>query len=200
MTQNNSKVNYLPDLIEKTRKSHIEAEKRLLRYDKLSKQANVYYACLTVLLSLLSFCFPQCQLIAFLAIGISVTLTIIAVFASMQNFGSRAIDMKYSYLSLQELWFDFDNELQNETLEERADRLGREYVHILQRTENHTEKDYERIIETKRQHNPESCDKESLKKTARHKSYAWEILIYGSPLLIILVLVFLYQGIIYVCI
>lgn len=142
-----AKSEYLPVLIEQTRKAHIEAEKRLLWYDRLSKRINVYYACLTVLLSLLSFCFPQCHLIGFLAIGVAVTLTVSAVFASMQDYGTRAMQMRYSYLALQELHFEFDDVLGDEDCERRADRLGRKYTSVLFRTENHDEQDYWRSLQ-----------------------------------------------------
>lgn len=196
MPQERNKASYLPSLIEKTRKAHIQAEKRLLYFDQLTKHANVYYACLTVLFSLLSFCFPHHQLVAFLAIGMAVTLTVVAVFASMQDFGSRAIEMRYSYISLQKLWFELDGELKNETAEERADRIGIEYVHLLERTENHTDEDYEHALEVKAAIlDGKPVSEKKSKEKQKWPSRKYKVAVYIFPGLLIVCLTVLYLGV-----
>lgn len=71
MIEIKTKLEYLPILLDKTRKSRIEAERRLLKLDALAKHACVYYACVTTLLSLSTLFFdykglPFCQFLLLL--------------------------------------------------------------------------------------------------------------------------------------
>lgn len=143
MLETENKFEYLPGLIDKTRKSRIEAERRLLRSDALSKHACVYYACITILLSLSTIFFDYRGL-PFLSLASTIVVALCTVYASSQNYGIRAEQMKQCYLELQKLHLRFDNKriLEEAEAQELANDVGEQYVEIVQRTENHLPRDY----------------------------------------------------------
>lgn len=144
MSESENKTRYLPVIIGKTRKARIEAERRLLRLDALSKHASVFYACLTTLLSLASV-FLDYKGLPFLSIASAVVVAICTVYSSAQNYGVRAEKMKACYLELQRLHLMLDGrqDCKEDGAESIVDEIGRRYVDILERTENHTPRDYE---------------------------------------------------------
>ena len=141
-----SKFEYLQDLIKKTRLAHINAERRLLALDALTRHASLYFACWTLTLTLLTLFFKSTNL-TLLSVVASIITTLCTLYASSQSYGVRAAQMKQSYLELQSLWLEFDSaERMSETAERKADfadRAGERYVEILSQTENHTLEDYE---------------------------------------------------------
>ena len=103
------KFQYLYDDIEKTRKAHIQAEKRLLSCDALARHASVYYACLTTVLSIALLVLPADEGLSAIALGMATVTTMCTIYASSQNYGGRAVQMRYSYLAMQKLLFDMDS-------------------------------------------------------------------------------------------
>lgn len=197
------KREYLPEIISKSRLSHIEAERRLVRYDLLAKRANIYYACWMVLFSLLSFCFPGFQLVSFLAIALAVMLTIVTVFASLQDYGSRAFEMRSSYLEMQKLWLELDNVLEDEDIDKRADRIGEAYVSILKRTENHTTTDF--IAGCFKQAESKSDlpkdESSSARKPLGYFRSQWlEVFVYGCPIMLIALTSIIYAAVEHACV
>lgn len=134
------KCQYLPDLIDKTRKSRIEAERRLLKMNTLSMHACIYYACITTLLSLsaLFFSYPG---LPFLSISSAIVVTICTVYVSAQNYAARAEQMKGCYLALQELHLSLDNASLPGKCD--IDSAGQKYIDIVRQTENHHIRDYQ---------------------------------------------------------
>lgn len=143
MVERESKIDYLTDAIGKTRKSRIEAERRLLKLDALSKHATVYYACITTLLTLLTLFFDY-EGLTFLSVASAVVVAICTVYVSAQNYGARAERMRGCYLELQRLCLSLDDKryMDDEEAWQMANSAGERYVEILQRTENHLTKDY----------------------------------------------------------
>ena len=142
------KYEYLPGLIKKTRLSHIHAEKRLLALDTLTKHATLYFACWTSVLTLLTL-FIASRALTLLSIIAAFITTLCTLYASSQNYGLRAAQMKQSYLDLQSLWLEFDN-LDQENKKEKAkfaDEAGMQYINILVRTENHIQVDFDNRYE-----------------------------------------------------
>ncbi|MCI2188016.1 MAG: SLATT domain-containing protein [Olsenella sp.] len=149
-----SKFEYLQDLIKKTRLAHINAERRLLALDALTRHASLYFACWTLTLTLLTLFFKSTALTLLSVIAAAIT-TLCTLYASSQGYGIRAAQMKQSYLDLQGLLFEFDNaERRGETDEQKAtfaDEAGERYVSILSQTENHTSVDYENSVNQSRE-------------------------------------------------
>ena len=144
MIEIETKREYLPGLLDKTRKSRIEAERRLLKLDALAKHACVYYACATTLLSLSTLFFDYKGL-PFLSISAAIVVTVCTVYASAQNYGVRAEQMKECYLELQELHLSPDGGCLSDDreAEDLVNRIGERYVAIIRQTENHLSRDYE---------------------------------------------------------
>lgn len=143
MIETENKFEYLQDLIGKTRKSRIEAERRLLKLNSLSNHACIYYACITTLLSL-SIMFFDYKGLPFLSISSAIVVMACTVYASAQNYGVRAEQMKGCYLDLQKLHLSLDDRrvLQDSEAEELANYVGERYVDIIRQTENHLPRDY----------------------------------------------------------
>lgn len=138
MVQAENKYQYLKQIISNTRLSRIEAERRLLKLDALSKHASVYYACLTAFISLTSI-FVNYEGLPFLSIVLAVIVSICTIYSSSQNYGVRAEQMKSCYLDLQRLLFKLDDKANlNETdAQNLSNKIGQQYIDIIQRTENH---------------------------------------------------------------
>ena len=143
MVETENKFEYLQDLIGKTRRSRIEAERRLLKLNSLSNHACIYYACITTLLSL-STLFFDCKGLSFLSVSSAIVVMACTVYASAQNYGVRAEQMKGCYLDLQKLHLSLDDKrvLQDSEAEELANNIGEHYVDIIRQTENHLPRDY----------------------------------------------------------
>lgn len=139
-----SKFEYLQTLIWKTRLAHIHAEKRLLALESLTQHATLYFACWTSALTLLTL-FNTSRILTLLSIVVAVITTLCTVYASSQNYGVRALQMRQSHLDLQELWLEFDDAKNKDDVAKAkfADEAGKRYVDILSKTENHKQIDYE---------------------------------------------------------
>ena len=134
--------NYLPSIMEDTRRSRIQAEKRLLLYDSLSKIANVSFACWTAVVSLLSLVYPRIEGLTFTAVCTSVTLAIISAYTSSKDYALRAEKMRVNYLSIHRLILEFDNAKQADATALSIDSFSRRYSDLLEASENHATIDY----------------------------------------------------------
>lgn len=143
MVEAGNKIEYLPGLIEKTRKSRIEAERRLLKLDELSRHATIYYACITTLLTLSTLFFDYRGLIL-LSTASAIIATLCTVYTSSQAYGVRAEKMRECYLNLQQLHLSLDDKryLNEEEAQQLANCAGERYVEILKCTENHLPRDF----------------------------------------------------------
>lgn len=134
---------YLPSIMEDTRRSRIQAEKRLLLYDSLSKIANVSFACWTAVVSLLSLVYPKLEGLTFTAVCTSVTLAIISAYTSSKDYALRAEKMRLNYLSIHRLILEFDNAKQTSSATALSvDGFSRRYSDLLETSENHATIDY----------------------------------------------------------
>ena len=137
-----SKSDYLPDLVRTTRLCRIQAEKRLLLYDSLSKLANISFACWTAMISLLSLICPQVQQLAFTAVCTSVTLAIISAYTSSRDYALRAAQIKKDYTMLQSFLFELDSDKSSIDRGRFVDEVGEKYCDLMANSENHTTLDY----------------------------------------------------------
>ena len=140
--EDSAKKDYLPEVIEKTRRARIEAERRLLFCDHLGKVANASFACWTTVFALFAFMFPSSQWLAFVTVGVSVTLAIISFHTSAQAYGVRAAQMRANYIGLHRLWLELDSVDAASNPDEYADWIGERYLDLLSCSENHSEEDH----------------------------------------------------------
>ena len=128
--------------MEDTRRSRIQAEKRLLLYDSLSKIANVSFSCWTAVVSLLSLVYPKLEGLTFTAVCTSVTLAIISAYTSSKDYALRAEKTRLNYLSIHRLILEFDNAKQTNTTALPIDEFSKRYSDLLETSENHATIDY----------------------------------------------------------
>ena len=185
------KYRYLYDSIEKTRKARIQAEKRLLSWDALARHASVYYACWTTVLSVALIVIPTDVYLSAIALAMATVTTMCTIYASSQNYGVRALQMRYSYLAMQKLLFDMDSQkaLGIENSVKIADEVGDKYNAILHQTENHTTSDY--TLSVYRANNSSSISGNKTKtqffNCAHIKLILFRLAVYGSPLVVLAV-------------
>ncbi|MBM6907158.1 SLATT domain-containing protein [Collinsella intestinalis] len=144
------KREYLPRIIEKTRKARIQTEKRLLCLDALLRHVTVFYSSISIVLSLMPLFLHDASgrvldAISFLSIASAVIFTICSLYASGQNYAVRAERIKFAYLELQRIALELDDAIESagrEDTTQRIDSIAEHYVDIVSRTENHTDMDF----------------------------------------------------------
>lgn len=138
------KVENLKQKIWITRKSRINAEKRLIRQEKLIQYLNIWYAILLSLISLYSLVYNVNKNISIISVVLSFGITMVSIYFSNQNLSIRAENMKKNYINLQSLNFEIDSEeyINNKKLKEFQDK----YIKILNDCENHENIDYYEVM------------------------------------------------------
>lgn len=134
---------FLPANILMTRNARIEAERRLLEYDTLTRFASLWCACVTTALAMLAIFSDQVWL-PFVSAASAVIMTITIFYATSRNYSEQAARMRMCYTELQGLSIEASRLLSEggSDLEERMADLGQRYVEVLKRSDNHTKKDY----------------------------------------------------------
>lgn len=170
---------YLPKIIETTYKARCEAERRYVQNDTLASHANVYCACLTTVLSLLSL-FADNALFPFLSLSSAIVLALAIVYATTRDHKTKAFQTRLCYNELQNLWFHVDA-----LLDERPPDLNMKmldaadsYSAILKRYDNHLPKDHERALRVK--------GNATSKKDCEY--YAIRVAVYCGPIALLIVL------------
>ena len=135
---------WLYNAMETTRHCHIEAERRLLQYAKLTSHANLYYGCWTAILTLLTLN-EQYANLALPAACFAIAVALWAAFAAAEKYELRARDFYESYTELQQLLGKFERIARNQDDNERERKFAKllgDYGRVLRSTENHAERDY----------------------------------------------------------
>ncbi len=133
----NEKTIKLKDNIWKTRKARINASERLLSKANFIKFLNVYYSCVLIILSIIDITSSSIDM-SVESLCLSIILTISLVYLDSQLYLDRANDLKKNYIDLQKLI--------NEINDENCDKISEEYIKLLEKTENHTEYDYYKVL------------------------------------------------------
>ena len=124
-----------------TRASRINAEKRMLRNDRLVQGFNIYYTCITVLMSICLLAW-QDRIFSILTTVMSVALLIIVLFFKSLHYPERAFDFRRIYTELQKLEFQLNRDGNDSDLKEIHDR----YCQLMAEGENHITFDYFKAI------------------------------------------------------
>lgn len=170
---------YLPELIEKTYKARCEAERRYLESDALASHANVYCACLTAILSLISL-FMDNPIIPYLSLASAIVLALATVYATTRDYKTKAFQTRLCYNELQNLWFHVDALLDENPadLNHRMLDAADSYSQILKRYDNHLPKDYQKVQGSK--------DQASCKRYFEY--FAIRVAVYCGPIILLVVL------------
>lgn len=136
---------WLSDRIYKTKKNRIMLEERLISTNKFYQVLIIYYSLVIVSFSILALIKPI-EWINYVLILSSISITVISVYLSSENYIKRANEIKSNYTKIAEL------EIQNELLIDdqlTADNLNAincEYQELLRQVENHKTIDYEKAM------------------------------------------------------
>lgn len=141
------KIDDLKQKIWITRKSRINAEKRLINQEKLIQYLNIWYAITLSGISLYSLVYDVGKNISIISVILSFGITISLIYFSNQNWSIRAENMKRNYINLQSIYLELDSEedIDNKKLKEFQNK----YIEILNSCENHKEIDYYEVMKDK---------------------------------------------------
>lgn len=133
----------LSEKIWETRKARINYEKRLLLYSRVSEFAIPWYSLLVIIISIIPIGFEKI-IIDSVAICGSLTVLIISVIASSQDFKLQANSVKNQYITLDLLTSE------SARLEEASDHDGllqcnQKYLDNLRNTSNHSYYDFLKV-------------------------------------------------------
>lgn len=140
---NNEKIDSLKDQIWTTRVSRINAEKRLQQKEAFIQALNIYYSCITIIFSIMSYINKDDKL-SVITIYMTVSLLVAIMYLNSQKYGEKAQLYRENYTALHELEFKLDNltnfdetEKFNKTVE-----IETEYCKLLNYYNNHITFDY----------------------------------------------------------
>lgn len=131
--------------IELTRKNRIHAAERLLRHEQFVQDINIYYSCVSAIVTILGLLYPEMSFSIASAI-MTVILAISIVYLNAQKYGSRAQQMQMNYLGLQQLGFETDRAINGEYESNKLAELQERYVELLQTSENHISQDHRQTL------------------------------------------------------
>lgn len=132
-----TKKELLDDKLWITKKSRMNAEKRLISNANFLNIANVYYSVFIAIISIISIVTNNTGY-SLVSVILSVTLTITISFASSLNYKERAEKMKKNYIDINQLEIQLKYTNENDELK----KIELEYSNLLNNVENHIEFDY----------------------------------------------------------
>ena len=122
-----------------TYRNRIQAANRLLQTEAFLQGINIYYSCISVVLSVLSLLSSSREVSVWATI-ISAILAVSIVYLNAQKYGSRSQELKTNYIALHRLLYKiYESVASNEAT---LANLTTEYCDLLQTSENHTDLDY----------------------------------------------------------
>ena len=122
-----------------TYRNRIQAANRLLGTEAFLQGINIYYSCISVVLSVLSLLSSSREVSVWATI-ISAILAVSIVYLNAQKYGSRSQELKTNYIALHRLLYEIYEAVASN--EANLSKLTTEYCDLLQTSENHTDLDY----------------------------------------------------------
>lgn len=162
----------MDNVIWETRKSRINAECRLLAINSFVQHINIYYACLSAAIAIISLWYTD-KALTMLGAILAPIVTICIVFLNSQRYEQRANSFKQNYIELQKLLYDIRlQKLEPKYNKESIEKLQNRYCELMTSVENHRPCDYARVIvETKEKtSNATKCEKNQ-NQTPSKKNY-----------------------------
>lgn len=128
----------LQDQIWTTRVSRINAERRLIKKEKIIQGINIYYSCVTIIFSILSVLNGDAKL-SLITTFMSICLLVTILYLNAERYLEHAKDYRSNYTALHKLEMRLDSDtIKPETLEE----IRLEYCNLLDSAWNHIPYDY----------------------------------------------------------
>ena len=136
-------IKNLSDQIWITRISRVNAEKRLQHKDVFIQVINVYYSCITIFFSVLSY-INKDDILSLLATFVTIFLLISILFLNSQQYLQSAKNYKENYTELQKLEFKLKHISKEEI--DKINEIEKEYCNLLNTYSNHITYDYYRTM------------------------------------------------------
>ena len=131
-------ISTLKDQIWTTRLSRINAERRLIKKEKFVQGVNVYYSCVTIILSILSLVYSNNDL-SLITTFMSICLLVTILYLNSERYLDHARDYRSNYTALHKLEIRLEK---NNITPEEIETIGLEYCDLLDSGANHTTYDY----------------------------------------------------------
>lgn len=133
------KTEKLKNQIWLTRISRINAEKRLINKEKFIQAVNIYYSCITIIFSFLSF-IKKDDALSLITIFMSVSLLISIMHLNAQKYAEHAREFRDNYTQLQQLEFNLSHLTDDDDSEIK--KVEEKYCKLMNEFNNHITYDY----------------------------------------------------------
>lgn len=191
---NSDYIKKLSDQIWITRISRVNAEKRLQHKDMFIQAINVYYSCVTILFSVLSYTNKD-DILSLLATFVTIFLLISILFFNSQQYLKTAKNYKENYTELQKLEFKLKH-LSIEEIDEII-VIEEKYCNLMNTYSNHITYDYYKTMfnADKEFRNNKNCNYVCF-------LYLWGVLwrfILQATIILLPILLYAFRGVILAC-
>lgn len=136
-------IQKLNDQIWTTRISRVNAEKRLIQKEGFFQAINIYYSCLTIIFSILSFVNRDDKL-SLMTVFMTISLLIAILYLNGQKYLEHAREYRKNYSELQKLEFELKHVAEND--EEAVRKIEERYCDLIDSSSNHITYDYYKTV------------------------------------------------------
>ena len=141
-----SHLEKLENAIWTTRKNRINAEERLLSINRFVQHINIYYACLSAAIAIVSLWYTD-KALTMLGAILAPIVTICVIFSNSQRYEQRAADIKRNYIKLQKILYQVQRlELADAIDPTQLESLENGYCELMSEVENHHQCDYWKTV------------------------------------------------------
>lgn len=128
-----------------TRKNRINAEERLLSVNRFVQHINIYYACLSAAIAIISLWYTD-KALTMLGAILAPIVTICIAFLNSQRYEQRAADIKRNYVELQKILYEVRRLKSGDAITppdwDKVKELDDKYCELMDKVENHRQSDY----------------------------------------------------------
>jgi len=147
--ENHSKTKeMLGNRIYTTKKIRMNLEERLVVTNSFFQMLIVYYSLVVAGFSMLAL-IKSVDWINYVLVLSSISITVLSVYLSSQNYIQRANDIKNNYTKIAELEIQIELLVDDELTDTNLNRINCEYQELLRQVENHRKIDYEHTLKKK---------------------------------------------------
>ncbi|MGM0867347.1 MAG: SLATT domain-containing protein [Bacillota bacterium] len=144
------RVKELNSKIYTTRKSHINAEERLIKKNNFFQVITVYYSIILIFASILNIKLSESAITSLFLLSSSVAMSLFSLYINSKNITERHFSFKFNYIKLHELLNELDAlEDQLKCIPEHLneyikvfENINTRYLNVLSSVENHEYVDY----------------------------------------------------------
>ncbi len=143
MKKYKKKYKDLSDQIWTTRISRVNAEKRLINKEMFFQGINIYYSCVTIIVSILTLSMKN-EMLSLMSVFMTISLVIVILYLNGQKYLEQAREYRGNYTELQKLEFELKN-IESDDIEMIKNIYNR-YCDLLASSSNHISYDYYKTV------------------------------------------------------